>query len=486
MAVSPDEIIEIALDAPRKASADYIDVRVVRTRKQILHVEDNYVRSIEDEDMWGYGVRVLRKGSWGFASSTTADLGEVLSVANLAAEMAAANAEASLAGPVELTEETPQVGQYKTTLVEDPFQVPLDEKIQLLTSINQETGKVKGVGKTVAFMRFFNTWKTFASSEGTRVESDVTQTAAEYRAWATGDGDAKTRGHSIYPQTGGYELIRESNLLAEAPRVGREAVDHLRAPRATAGVKDLILLPSHLALTIHESVGHATELDRALGMEESLAGRTFAVPSLLGKLRYGSPLIHFQADNQLPGGLATLGYDDDGIPGATWDIVRDGIFCGYSTNREVAGKIGEPHSRGSNRADSWASFPIVRIPNLSLMPGKEPVTLDDLIADTKDGILIDGMGSFSIDQMRCNFQFGGDAFFEIRDGKVRGMLRDVTYQAITTDFWNACDGLCDDRFFEPYGILTCGKGDPMQVSRMTHGAVPARFRRIRVQSTQNG
>ena len=249
---------------------------------------------------------------------------------------------------------------------------------------------------------------------------------------------------------------------------------------ASIAVVSLILMPSHLALTIHESVGHATELDRALGMEESLAGRSFAVPELLGKLKYGSPAVSFRADNTLPGGLATMGWDDDGVPGQAWDIVRDGLFVGYSTNREVAGHIGQTRSMGSNRADSWASFPIVRIPNLSLQPGPDRLSLDELIADTSDGILIDGMGSFSIDQMRMNFQFGGNAFFEIANGKVGPQLRDVTYQSITTDFWNACDGVCDERFWQSYGILNCGKGDPMQVSRMTHGASPARFRNILV------
>jgi TldD protein len=481
MAISTQEITDLALAETKKAGADYADVRVARNRRQSVRTEDTFVQGIEQEDMWGYGIRVLQRGSWGFASSTAADLGEVRKVARLAADMARANAEASLhADPVTLTEDEPQTGSFKTSLEEDPFQVPVSEKIDLLTAVGEKAGAVKGVTKVVGWLIFFNVQRTFASTEGAAVTSDVTQCAGEYRAWATGGGDAKTRSFTLHPLSAGYEHVRGSKMIEEAERVGREAVGHLNAPSVTTGKKDLVLMPTHLALTIHESVGHATELDRALGMEESLAGRTFAVPELLGKLDYGSKHITFLADNTLPGGLATMGFDDDGIRGGSWHIVRDGVFVGYSTNREVADFIGEKRSRGANRADSYASFPIVRIPNLSLMPGKEPLTPDELIADTKDGILIDGMGSFSIDQMRCNFQFGGDAFFEIKNGKVTGQLKDVTYQAITTDFWNSCDGVCDERFFEPYGILSCGKGDPVQTARMTHGSAPARFRQINV------
>jgi TldD protein len=475
-----EEITGAALDRLKRGGSDYGDVRVVRLRRQDITVEDTFVRSIAEEDLIGFGVRALRKGSWGFASSTGYDPTEAARAADLAVEMAVANAAASRGGPITQSEEEPAQGRYDTPAEVDPFTVPLAQKIGLLASIGESARSQKGVSKVVSVMTFHGIHRTFVSTEGAQFQSNVTQAAAEYRVWAVGQGRAKMRNHSIPPCTGGYERVRESDLLSEAPRVGREAVAHLNARPVKPGRKDLILMPSHLALTIHESVGHATELDRALGMEESLAGRSFAVPELLGKLQYGSPHVSFRADNTLPGGLATMGWDDDGVPGQAWDIVRDGLFVGYSTNREVAGHIGQTRSMGGNRADSWASFPIVRIPNLSLGPGQDRLSLDELIADTSDGILIDGMGSFSIDQMRMNFQFGGNAFFEIKNGKIGQQLRDVTYQSITTDFWNACDAVCDDRFWQPYGILNCGKGDPMQVSRMTHGASPARFRNILV------
>ncbi|OPZ21021.1 MAG: protease TldD [candidate division BRC1 bacterium ADurb.BinA364] len=243
---------------------------------------------------------------------------------------------------------------------------------------------------------------------------------------------------------------------------------------------DLVLDPGNLGLTIHESVGHATELDRALGMEESLSGKTFATPDQLGRLRYGSPLVNFYADNTMEGGLASWGYDDEGAPAGRWDIVREGILRGYSTSRDTAPAIGEERSRGCCRADHWGRLPIVRIPNLCLAAGDTPCGVEDLIAGVEDGIYIEGRGSFSIDNMRLNFQFGGDAFWRIRRGKREGMLKNVTYQAITPHFWGSLDGLTDWRFWIPTGTLNCGKGDPGQVQQMTHGAPWARFRGVHV------
>lgn len=231
-------------------------------------------------------------------------------------------------------------------------------------------------------------------------------------------------------------------------------------------------------------MGHATELDRVLGMEEEPFGRQLATLDRLGRLRYGSPLVNFRVLNARPGLLASTGYDDDGVACQDWDIVRDGILAGYTTNREVARAMGETRSRGSCRADSWSSIPILRMPNLCLLPGRERLSLDDLLADTRHAILIDGDGSFSIDQKRMNFQFGGDAFWEIRDGKRAGMLRDVTYYGITPEFWNSCDAVCDEREWRPYGALNCGKGNPMQIAQMTTGSAPARFRNVQVRRAQ--
>jgi TldD protein len=260
--------------------------------------------------------------------------------------------------------------------------------------------------------------------------------------------------------------------------VAVQAVEKVKAPIVEAGQYDLVLDPEHLSLTIHESCGHPSELDRALGYEANYAGTSFLTTDKLGSFRFGSPHVTLVADNTEPETLAATGYDDDGVVCQRWDIVRDGLFVGYSTNREVALKIGEARSRGSNRADGWGSVPIVRIANVGLASGTD--TLDQLIADVKRGIYIEGHGSYSIDQRRYNFQFGGDAFWLIENGKRTHMLRDVIYHGITPEFWNSCDGVANPTFRRRYGFITCGKGQPGQSGWMTHAASPARFRNVQV------
>jgi TldD protein len=260
--------------------------------------------------------------------------------------------------------------------------------------------------------------------------------------------------------------------------VAAQAVEKVNAKQPTPGKYDLVLDPAHLSLTIHESCGHPTELDRALGYEANYAGTSFLTPEKLGSFRYGSKHINLIADNTRQGAMASTGYDDDGVAGQRWPIIEEGILRGYSTNREVAGAIGEKRSRGSCRADSWSSVPIVRIANVGLEPGSE--TLDSLIADVKDGIYIEGRGSFSIDQKRYNFQFGGDAFWEIKNGKRGAMLKNVIYNGITPEFWNSCDGVADRKHWQEHGFISCGKGQPGQSGWMTHAAADARFRGVNV------
>ncbi len=473
------EIAEIALDQAVAKGAEYADVRVARYRRQNISVEDQRVSGLSDTEDIGFGVRALYRGAWGFAGSSKMTREEAMRIAEQAVAIAMASASA-LKKSVRLTEEAPTVIDFRSEVKVDPFTVPVESKIGLLLKINQELLKPELVKKAFGFMTLRGDERLFMSSEGSHLSSYVVTTAAGYQATAVKEGDAQSRTYMLPPRTIGYENIDAEGMLANASRVAAQAVELLSAKPCPDGVTDLILDPHNLALTIHESVGHATELDRALGYEESLAGRSFATPDRLRNLKYGSDLITFQANNQLPGGLATQGFDDDGVLAQEWNIVEDGLFVGYSAGREVAAEIGMERSPGGCRADHWGSIPIVRIPNLSLTPGREPLSLEELISDTSDGIYIEGMGSFSIDQMRCNFQFGGDACWEIKDGRIVGMLRDVTYQSITTDFWNSCDAICDERYWAPNGVLNCGKGDPMQVAQMTHGAAPARFRNIRV------
>ena len=474
------DFTQLVLDAASNAGATYADVRVVRTRRRHVGTEDHRVARLVEQEDAGFGVRVIVDGAWGFAASCRQTRAEARRVARLAVRVGRASASVRSADPVELVPEPAQEQTYRSTWEEDPLAVDVGEQTGLLLAANAAGLTVPGVTKCFSRMGFVHKATTFASTEGSFLESEVVHSQARFEAVATDPGDAKTRSYEAHPYAAGYEHIRRADLPAHARRVAAEAVEKLHAKPCPAGHKDLVLDPWHLALTIHESVGHASELDRALGMEESLAGRSFATPDRLGTLRYGSDIVNLEANCTLEHGLASTGFDDDGVACQRWMIVENGMFRGYSTSREVASRIGQERSRGSCRAQGWDAIPIVRIPNLSLLPGRRPCTPDELIAGVDDGIYIEGMGSWSIDQMRVNFQFGGDAFWEIRGGKKRAMLRDVTYQAKTTEFWGSCDGLADQRFWVPWGVSNCGKGDPCQVASMTHGSVPARFRQVSV------
>ncbi len=469
-----------AVDVAKRKGANYADARVVRLRDQSISTEDRRVAGIQDSESVGIGVRVIAGGAWGFASSATLDKQKIEKVAARAVEIAKASALAKAPGGIRWAKEAPHVDVFRTPYRVDPFAVPVEEKIALLLAAGEEALAVKGVSKCEGQMFLVREHRYLANSEGALIESETVTSGAGYTATAVDRATAKTRTFFTPIANIGYEQIEETPLVGEARRVGEEAVAKLKGKTCPTGRKDLVLHPSHLALTMHESIGHATELDRVLGMEESLAGSSFATIDKLGKLKYGSKQMNIVCDNTMPIGLATRGYDDDAVKGQRWHVIRDGILVDYQTGREVCHAIGAKRSRGSCRADSWASIPIVRQSNIGMEPGKEPLTPEELIADTRDGIYIEGMGSFSIDQKRQNFQFGGDCFWEIKNGKKGAMFKDVTYQAITTEFYGALDAVCDDRFWLPYGVMNCGKGDPMQVARMTHGSAPCRFRKISV------
>ena len=383
-------------------------------------------------------------------------------------------------GSVCYAEEPPAQGSFETPVETDPFDVPLSRKVARLLAVNREMCSEQGVSKALSHMVFRREHRLLANSDGTLVESRHTMSTASAQATAVGDGTAKTRSFEAAPLGAGYEHIEAKFRVSEAARVGEEAVRKLHAKASPTGEMDLVLHPSHLYLTMHESVGHALELDRVLGMEESLAGSSFATTDKLGSLRYGSAAMNIVCDNTMPFGLASRGWDDDGVPGQRWHVIRNGVLVDYMTNREVCGAVGAARSHGSCRADSWNAIPILRQSNIGLAPGPEPMTPDALIAGVKRGVYIDGIGAYSIDQRRANFQFGGDCFWEIKDGKLGDMLRDVTYHAMTTAFWGKLDAVCDERFWLPYGVTNCGKGDPMQAAQITHGSAPARFRGVAV------
>ena len=475
--VDRDEVADMVLKRIHAAGAEYGDLRILDSVAQIVRGEDRRIAGIQDNHDSGFGVRVLYRGAWGFAASSVLTAGEARRVTDLAIEIAKGSAR--LTGePVRLSPEPVHRDSVMLPYRIDPFTVPLEEKTRLLLETMEVLHRQAGIARSSAMLWARRDKKLFASTEGSNIQFDLLAVHGEFDATAVHDGRFASRSFNTPHLRTGYELIEEARFLHKAPRIAQEAVEKVNAPPVEAGQYDLLLDPEHLSLTIHESCGHPSELDRALGYEANYAGTSFLTPDKLGVFRYGSPHVNLTADNTEPETLAATGYDDDGVSCQRWDIIREGRFVGYCTNREVAPKIGHPRSRGSNRADSWASMPIVRIANIGLEPGTS--TVNDMIADIRRGIAIEGHGSFSIDQRRYNFQFGGDAFWLIENGRRTHMLRDVIYHGITPEFWGRCDAVADASHRRRFGFITCGKGQPGQSGWMTHAAAHARFRNISV------
>ncbi len=479
-----DQLVQRTLAAAKKAGASYADVRIVRRRDEGISTREAMVQRVSSTETYGVGVRVLAGGAWGFAATPLVVAAEAEKAARRAVEIAKANA--ALGGkPVELAPVAAHVDVWQTPLERDPFKIPLEDKAEFLLSINAEVMKVPGVKFVESYYQGRSEWKLLATSDGAYIEQEITRVSPGYTATAVDSaaGEFVDRDHEIQPMQAGWEYVEGSTMLADARRIGEEAVEKLKAPSVSAGKRDLVLAPSHLWLTIHESIGHPTELDRALGFEANFAGTSFATPDKLHKLRIAAPALSFYADKTTPGGLATCGYDDEGVKTQKWPIVDKGLFVGYQTTREQAGWIGEKASRGTSYAQDYASVPFQRMPNVSLAPGPKPLGLDDLVAATDDGILILGTGSWSIDHQRYNFQFGGQVFHEIKKGKRTRMLKDVAYQANTIDFWNSCDLLGGPASWRLGGAMNDGKGEPMQSNAVSHGCPPARFRKVNVLNT---
>ena len=472
-----DELAELALKRITASGAEYGDIRIQDSSTEHIEGEDRRIAAIRDIKDVGFGVRVLYHGAWGFAASSVLSLEDVPRVANLAIEIARGSASVALE-KVRLVPEPVHRDRVITPYRIDPFTIPLEKKTDLLLNTMETLHRQSGIARSSASLWARRDRKLFVSTEGSRVEFDLLAGQGDCTATALHESRFASRSFNTPHLRKGYELIEEADLLREASRVAAQAIEKVKAPAVDAGQYDLVLDPEHLSLTIHESCGHPSELDRALGYETNYAGTSFLTPEKLGNFRYGSPCVNLVADNTEPETMAATGYDDDGVSCQQWDIVRNGVFVGYCTNREVASKIGESRSRGSNRADGWSSVPMVRIANIGLEPGS--ATVDELIADVKHGIYIEGHGSYSIDQRRYNFQFGGDAFWLIEHGRRTHMLRDVIYHGITPEFWNSCDGVADRTARDRYGFITCGKGQPGQSGWMTHAASPARFRQIHV------
>lgn len=489
-----EDLAGIALDKARRLGATYADIRINRYRTQTILLRStpdpstgtvHDAPSVTDEETFGFGIRVIRSGAWGFAAGTIVDRDTVARMAAEAVSIARAHRRL-LREPVRLAPAASARDTYETPAAIDPFTIDVARKLDLFRKASMEARAVPGVFSFTGFLEQRREDRFFASTEGSVLRQRIVQVSPEYQATARDlkTRRAKTRTYRPNAVCGGWEFVEKAGLVENARRVGEEVVNHLKAPSVSPGTKDLVLLPTHLALTIHESIGHSTELDRALGYEANFAGTSFLTTDKLSRFRVGSDIVTVYGDRTLPQALSTCGYDDDGVKTRRFPILKDGIFVGYQTTRDQAHWIGQSESMGCCYADSYASVPFQRMPNVWLQAGRAPMSLDDLIGGVDDGILIDGRGSYSIDHQRYNFQFGGDAFWEIRNGKVGMMIADAAYQSRTPDFWRSCDGIGDESIWSNVGLNRDGKGEPVQINAMSHGCSPSRFRGVTVIRTE--
>jgi TldD protein len=488
------DLAMLALDAAKSAGASYADVRISRNRNQAISTREQRVQNLVDNETFGFGVRVLVEGAWGFAASRDLTRDEVARVARQAVAQARAN-RTTMVRPVTLAPVTPTPdGSWRSPARIDPFDVPIEDKASLLLAANAAALAVPGARFVNSQMFFLREEKTLATTDGTYVVQTIFRAQPSLTVTAIASGDFQTRqSNDIQPMGKGYEHVLDAKLVENAPRWAEEAVRKLSAKPVEVGRYDLILHPSHLWLTIHESIAHPTELDRAMGYEANYAGTSFVAPpeKMLGSLKYGPEFMNIQGDRSQPGSLSACGWDDEGVRPDEFLIIKNGVFNDYQTTREQAPWLDwwysrqnrEARSHGCSYAQSWADVQFQRMPNVSLLPGEQNHSWDDLIAATDRGIAIVGEGSFSIDQQRYNAQFGGQVFYEIRGGKIVGMLKDVAYQLRTPEFWNSMDMIGGRDSYMLGGAFNDGKGQPSQSNAVSHGCVPARFRNVNVINT---
>lgn len=472
-----------ALDVACSAGASYADIRLIESCEQEISTRQGEVDTLRNTDSVGMGIRVLVDGAWGFASCQEVSPARVEETARQAVEVAQASARVQ-AAPMELAAVEAVVDTWNSPCEKDPFQISLETKLDLLLTVDQSLRGVQGITLAETAMIFVQSKKLFVSSLGSCIEQSFYHSGAGFVAYSFQDGEIQKRS---YPNSfggqhllGGYEVVEQMRLLEHAVPRAEEAVALHRARQCPARKTTLILDSSQLALQIHESIGHPIELDRVLGYEANYAGTSFLTPETLGQLQYASPVVNVVADARLchGPGLGTFGYDDEGVAAQEAQIIRDGLFVGYLTSRETAGRIGQSHSNGTMRAQSWEDIPLIRMTNVSLLPGSG--RLEELMADTPEGIYMETNRSWSIDDRRYQFQFGTEIAWEIRRGRREQMLKNPSYGGITTRFWNACDAVCSAQDWTLWGLPNCGKGQPGQVIGTSHGASPARFRDVEI------
>jgi TldD protein len=482
------ELAAEALDTARSAGASYADVRVARYRRQTIATREHQVRGVSDNESYGIGVRTLVNGCWGFAATSVMSRASTRQAALEAISLSKA-ARAVQKRQVELAPVKPVVGTWITPVRQDPLEVALEDKIALLIAANEAALKVNNVRFVSSSLALLREVKTLLTSEGTNVTQTMIRVGPSFECTATSGGDFQTYEEELAPRALGWEYVQSLNLPGNAERWASLAAEKLSAKSVEAGSYDLILEPTNLWLTIHESIGHATELDRAIGEEANYAGTSFVAPpeKMLGQLRYGPDFMNIQADRTQEGSLSQVAWDDEGVPADKWLLVERGIFKDYQTTREQVGRIqkltGVTRSHGCSFAESWNAVQFQRMPNVSLLPGERDLGVDDIVADTRRGILIRNRGSWSIDHQRYNFQFSGQAFYDVRDGRIVGMLKDVAYQANTLTFWKSMDTIGGKSSYWMGGAFNDGKGEPSQINSVSHGCVPARFRNVTILNT---
>jgi TldD protein len=496
------QLADVALNAARSKGATYADIRIGRYLNQFVTTRENRIQNIANTESFGVGIRVIANGSWGFAASNDVTTEGVAKTAERAVAVAKANSKI-ITEPVQLA---PQKGygevSWKTPIIKNAFEVPLKEKVDLLLSVNgiAMQGGVSFVNSAILAV---NEQKYFASTDGSYIDQDIHRIYPFFNVTKIdkASGKFETRRSLSSPVGMGYEYLTPTpeskvagivtrykdryDILEDIKNAAGDVNLKIAAKTVEPGKYDLILDPSHLWLTIHESVAHPTELDRVMGYEANYAGTSFLTLDKWksGNFQFGSNLVNIVADKLQPGSLGAVGYDDEGVKCKQWDLIKGGVLVNYQAIRDQAHIIGLKESQGCCYAQSWSDVQFQRMPNVSLRPGNDPLSVDDMIKNVQKGVYIIGDGSFSIDQQRYNFQFGGQIFYEIKDGKIVGMLKDVAYQANTREFWNSCVAVADQRDYRLGGAFNDGKGQPSQSNAVSHGAATARFNGVNVINT---
>ena len=489
------DLLLLAIDSCKRAGASYADARIQRVQRNAIFTRERQILDVVDSDTMGCGIRALVDGCWGFAATPRLTSDGIQRAANEAVATARANRIARDRS-VELAPNPAHPdATWSSGFTIDPFSISIEEKTTLALAVNAAAMTVAGVRFVSTQFNFLKEERNYANTDGSVIAQTCvrTYTPIAITAVSADRSDFAIRESVVQPTGRGWESVLENDLVTNAKKWAEEAAEKLKAKSVEPGRYDLILAPSNLGLTLHESVAHPTELDRAYGYEANLAGTSFVAPpeKTLGALKFGSPLMNIYGDRSQPGGCATIGYDDDGVKPEEFDIIREGIFVDYQTTREQAmwldwwyRKRGmATRSHGCSYADSWSSVAFQRMPNVSIRPGAKDIGWNDLIAATDRGIAIMGRGSYSIDQQRYNGQFGGALFLEVRGGKVVGQLRDVAYQFRTPDFWGAMDMIGGQKSYELYATFSDGKGQPGQSNAVSHGCVPTRHKQINVINT---